>query len=340
MPDDELFDLARQQRLSDPEVLRTQTERMLNDPKAKQFTKNFAGQWLDLRDIDFTEPDANLFPEFDELLRLSMVRETELFFAHILERDLSLMNFIDADFTFLNERLARHYGISGVMGQEFQKVALPPEDVRGGLLTQASLLKVTANGTNTSPVVRGAWVLENILGQATSPPPDNIAAVEPDIRGTTTLREKLAAHRDIESCQHCHDRIDPPGFALENFDPIGGWRETYRTLGDGPRPEIKQAPFTYQWVRYRLGAPVDASGTTPDGFRFQDIRQFRNWLSQQDHQIATSLTTKLLVYATGRTMGFSDRDEIDRIVQQNRKHDLGFRSLVHEIVQSPIFQSP
>jgi hypothetical protein len=313
---------------------------MLDDPQAEQFTKNFAGQWLDLREIDFTEPDANLFPEFDELLRLSMVRETELFFAHILDNNLSLMNFVDSEFTFLNERLAKHYGIPGVEGQEFRKVALPPGHERGGVLTHASLLKVTANGTNTSPVIRGAWVLENILGEPSPPPPDNIPAVEPDIRGATTLREQLAAHRNVEMCQNCHDRIDPPGFALENFDPIGGWRETYRTLGEGPRPKLKQAPFTYAWVRYRLGAPVDATGETPDGFAFHDIRQFRDWLSRQDQQVAKALTSKLLVYATGRTMGFSDRAEIEKIVQRAREQNLGFRSLIHEVVRSSIFQSP
>ena len=197
---------------------------MLKSPKSSAFTKNFTGQWLDLRDIDFTEPDANLYPEFDELLRISMVKETELFFEEILEKNLSLVNFVDSDFTFLNGRLASHYGIDGVEGQAFRKVNLPPDSSRGGLLTQASVLKVTANGTYTSPVLRGAWILENILGQPTSPPPDNVGSIEPDIRGATTIRQQLAKHRDIESCAACHRKIDPPGFALECFDPIGGFR--------------------------------------------------------------------------------------------------------------------
>ncbi|MBC8347377.1 MAG: DUF1592 domain-containing protein, partial [Verrucomicrobia bacterium] len=182
-PDRELLKLAGTGALSDPSVIKIQIERMLGDPKAKAFTKNFTGQWLDLRHINFTEPDANLYPEFDELLRLSMVSETELFFQEILDKDLSLLNFIESGFTYLNGRLASHYGIEGVVGQKFRRVKLPPDSMRGGLLTQASILKVTANGTYTSPVLRGVWVLENILGTPTSPPPDNVGSVEPDTRG-------------------------------------------------------------------------------------------------------------------------------------------------------------
>lgn len=340
MPDEQLMALAAEGKLKQPNELREQVERMLADPKAEAFTKNFTGQWLDLRDIDFTEPDMKLFPEFDELLKISMVEETERFFQAILDENLSLMNFIDSDFTFLNERLARHYGIPGVKGQEFRKVKLPPESVRGGVLTQGSVLKVTANGTNTSPVLRGNWVLENILCRPTSPPPDGVGSVEPDIRGAKTLREQLARHRSVSSCAMCHDRIDPPGFALENFDPIGGWRENYRTIGDGERPDIKQAPFTNAWVRYRIGLPVDATGQTEDGKKFEDIRAFKKLLARDQDQITRGLTQKLLTYAIGRRVGFSDRPHVEAIVRKVRGQDYGFRSLVHEVVQSELFQRP
>lgn len=340
MPDDQLLALAAQGQLRDGEVLRRQVERMLNDPRAAAFTKNFTGQWLDLRDIEFTVPDANLYPEFDELLLISMVRETELFFEEVLRHDLSLMNFVDSDFTFLNERLAKHYGIDGVEGQRMRRVELADESVRGGVLTQASVLKVTANGTNTSPVLRGVWVLENILGQPAPPPPPGVAAIEPDIRGARTLREQLEKHRNVASCAMCHDKIDPPGFALENFDPIGGWREHYRTVGEGQRPDIKQSPFTFAWIRYRIGLPVDAAGTTPDGERFEDIRQFKQLLGREQDAIARGLTEKMFTYAIGRPIGFSDRPAIENTVNHLRANDYGFRTLVHAVVQSEMFRQP
>ena len=200
MPDDELFTLAEQQKLGRPDVLRQQVERLLASPKAAAFTENFVGQWLALREIDATEPSHILYPEFDHLLKVSMIRETELFFDEVLKNDLSLTNFVASDFTMLNGRLARHYGIPGVDGWEFQKTTLPPGSHRGGVLTMASVLKVTANGTTTSPVLRGAWVLDRILGTPPPPPPDNVPAIDPDIRGARTIREQLAKHRSIESC--------------------------------------------------------------------------------------------------------------------------------------------
>jgi len=341
MPDEELIALANQGLLQRPKVLREQIERMLKSPKASALTKNFAGQWLDLRDINFTEPDANLYPEFDELLRISMVQETELFFEEILENNLSLVNFVDSEFTFLNGRLASHYGIAGVEGQKFRKVTLPADSLRGGLLTHASILKVTANGTYTSPVLRGAWILENILGQPTSPPPDNVGSIEPDIRGATTIREQLARHRDIESCAACHRKIDPPGFALECFDPIGGFRDDYRTMAQtGKRTGLQQAPFTYAWVKYRIGQPVDASSQMPDGQPIQSVRDFRKILAAKPDQLTRNLTEKLLTYALGRKIGFSDRPAVAEIVRQTRQQNYGFRSLVHAIVLSPGFQKP
>lgn len=340
MPDEELLGLAASGNLRDPAVLRQQVERLLSDPKADSFTKNFTGQWLDLREIDFTEPDANLYPEFDELLKISAVEETKRFFQEVLQRDLSVMNFIDSDFTFLNERLAKHYGIDGVTGQDFRRVTLPPDSPRGGVLTQASILKVTANGTNTSPVLRGVWVMENILGQPPQSPPDNVPAVEPDIRGATTLRQQLAKHRSLESCAVCHNRIDPPGFALENFDPIGGWREFYRTMGEGKRPERRQSPFTYAWIRYRIGLPVDATGATAHGESFNDIREFKQLLSGDKPRVARGLTEKLLTYAVGRRIGFSDRSAVERIVANSAATDFGLRTLIHEVVQSEVFRRP
>ena len=340
MPDQELRSLAHQEKLTEPQVLREQVDRLLADPKSQAFTTNFVGQWLDLRDIDFTSPDVTLYPEFDELLKVSMVEETHRCFQEILNRDLSLMNFVDSDFTFLNERLARHYGITGIHGQVFRRVALPAEGVRGGVLTQASVLKVTANGTTTSPVVRGAWVLDNILGRTVPPPPSNVPAVEPDIRGATTLREQLASHRNDDSCSVCHRQIDPAGFALENFDVIGGWRDNYRTLGEGRRPEFSQHPITFAWVRYRIGLPVDATGETANGESFRDIREFKKLLLNDQRQIAVGLTKKLVTYALGRRLGFSDRPRINRIVDNIAKDNYGFRSLVHEIVQSEMFLRP
>jgi hypothetical protein len=340
MPDDELLKLASAGKLGQPAILREQTERLLSDPKSKAFTENFTGQWLDLREIDFTEPDMNLYPEFDELLRVSMIEETHRFFEEIVKQDDSLLNFVDSDFTFLNERLARHYGIPGVKGQAFRKVKLPEDSPRGGVLTQASVLKVTANGTNTSPVLRGAWVMENIQGRPVPPPPANVSAVEPDIRGATTLREQLARHRNVASCAVCHDKFDPAGFALENFDVIGGWRDNYRTLGEGQRPGFSQHPITFEWIRYRIGLPVDATGQTVQGKSFQDIREFKKLLLADPSAVATGLTEKLATYALGRAMGFSDRPAIEQVVQNIARKDHGFRTLIHEIVQSETFRRP
>ncbi|PAY15891.1 hypothetical protein CKO51_29420 [Rhodopirellula sp. SM50] len=341
MPDDELMKLADDGSLRRGDVLAQQVERLLASPKASAFTKNFTGQWLDLREINFTEPDANLHPEFDELLRISMVQETERFFDEILSNDLSLVNFVDSPFSFLNGRLASHYGIEGVDGQTFRKVQLPPDSPRGGLLTQASVLKVTANGTYTSPVLRGAWILENILGQPTPPPPDNVGSIEPDIRGATTIGEQLAKHRDVESCAACHRQIDPPGFALECFDPIGGYRDAYRTMSpDARRPNLKQAPFTYAWVRYRIGLPVDATAQMPDGQTIESVDDFKRILSADPDQLARNLASKLMTYAMGRKIGFADRRSVEDIVGQARRQNYGFRSLIHAIVQHPTFQKP
>lgn len=331
MPDEALLKLADAGRLRDPAVLREQVERMLGDRRAAALTDNFLGQWLDLRQIEETTPDAKLYPEFDKLLELSMVRETQRFFEELLTHDLSVLNFIDSDFSMLNERLAKHYGIEGVKGYEqFRRVKLPPGAHRGGVLTQAAVLKVTADGTRTSPVLRGVWVLENILG-APTPPPDAVPGIDPDIRGATTIREQLARHSTHLSCAVCHVKIDPPGFALESFDPIGGWRTHYRSLGEGATVEIdgRRAP-------YRKGPAVDPSGRF-DGRPFDDIDAFKKRLLDEPDQIARCVAGKLLIYATGRGLDLTDGVEIDRIVQRARAKNYGLRTLIHSIVQSDAF---
>jgi mono/diheme cytochrome c family protein len=334
MPDEPLLALAADGKLSQPDILRDQVERMLADPKSRAFTENFVGQWLKLRDIDFTEPDPRLYPEYDELLRTSMVDETHLFFGELLREDLSIANFIASDFSFLNERLARHYGIEGLTGTKMQKVPLPPESHRGGVLTMASVLKVTANGTNTSPVVRGAWVLDRILGTPPTPPPDGVPAIEPDIRGATTIREQLAKHRQIASCATCHTKIDPPGFALESFDVIGGWRDNYRSVGRGEEIKIDGRSMPY----YR-GPTVDPSDVLPDGRAFADVDEFKQLLLADKDQIARALTVQLVTYATGHAPDSADAPQVEGIVERVREHDYGFRSLVHEIVQSELFRT-
>ncbi len=334
MPDDELLGLAEQGKLAQPDTLRAQVERLLKDPKAAAFTENFVGQWLGLRDIDFTEPSHILYPEFDDMLKVSMVRETELFFAEILNHDLSLTNFVASDFTLLNGRLAKHYGIPGVDGWEFRKVALPAESHRGGVLTMASVLKVTANGTTTSPVVRGAWVMDRILGTPPPRPPADVPAIEPDIRGATTIREQLAKHRQVASCATCHAKIDPPGFALESFDVIGGWRENYRVTGNGQVVVVDG-----RRMAYHMGPKVDPADVLADGRRFQNMDELKQLLLQDKDQLARSLTEKLLTYATGAAPAAGDQPEIEAIVRKLRDKDYGLRTLVHEIVQSKPFQS-
>ncbi|MDB4423397.1 DUF1588 domain-containing protein, partial [Rhodopirellula sp.] len=208
----------------------------------------------------------------------------------------------------------------------------------GGVMTQGSVLKITANGTHTSPVLRGTWVLENLLGVSPAVPPPNIPAVEPDARGALTLRQQLEKHRDQPSCAVCHDKIDPPGFALENFNAIGGWRDNYRTTGDGERPALRRAPFTFNYVRYKIGHSVDASGETADRTSFQDVRGFKKWIMNEKNAIATGLTRKLLTYGVGRRLGFADRAQLNQIVELAKQKGYGFRDLIHLVVQSSLFQ--
>jgi hypothetical protein len=334
MPDDELLALAEKDELHEPDTLHAQVERLLKDPKAVAFTANFVGQWLGLRKIDDTTPDPTLYPEYDDILKVAMVKEAILFFDEVLKNDLSLTNFVASDFTMLNGRLARHYGIPGVAGQEFKKVVLPKDSHRGGVLTMAGVMKVTANGTTTSPVLRGAWVLDRILGTPPPKPTVDVEAVEPDIRGATTIRQQLVKHRERAECAGCHARIDPPGFALESFDVIGGWRDYYRSVGKG-EPVVVNG----RTMRYKKGPAVDAADVLPDGRRFKTIDEYKQLLLADKDQLARALAGKLLTYATGSAPTTADRPEVESIVGKVRTQGYGFRWLVHEVVQSKLFQS-
>lgn len=331
MPDDELLGLAEKKQLGEPKTLRAQVERMLKDKKSAQFTENFVSQWLNLREIDATSP-SGLYPEYDEMLKESMLKETYLFFEEVLKNDLGTANFIDSDFAMLNGRMAKHYGIPGVEGWSFKKTPLPKDCHRGGVLTMASVLKVTANGTYTSPILRGAFVLDRLLGTPSPQPPDGVPAIEPDIRGATTIRQQLAKHRQSATCASCHAKIDPPGFALESFDVIGGYREYYRNSGNG-----KTVIIDGKRMNYLHGLAVDAADVLPDGRKFQNIDEYKKLLLADREQVTRNLASRLVTYATGAAVQPGDHAAVEAIVQRVHPND-GLRTLVHEIVQSDLFR--
>ena len=341
MPDAELFELAREDRLREPDVLYGQVERMLADPKSERFVVDFTDQWLDLSEIDATTPDGKLYPEYRVNLRDAMRAETPRFFRELLEQDLPASNIVDSDFAVLNQRLAEHYGVPGVVGAEMRRVELPDDCRRGGFITQASILKVTANGTTTSPVTRGAWVMRRIIGRPPDPPPSGVPAIEPDVTGTTTVREMLEAHRANESCAACHARIDPPGFALEHFDVIGGWQTRYRTLNEDGDPVDKSDTYSGRRVAYKWGPPVDASGFLPDGRPFDNFDDFQRLLLRDRRAIARNLVAQLVTYATGAPIEFADRAAVEAVLDRAKVEDAdyGTRKLLHGIVQSPLFQT-
>lgn len=339
IPDESLSALAQQGTLRDPETLRTEVDRLLDKREAQRFVKDFLNAWLKLDEINDTDPDRELYPEYagDWWLVNSMIAESRLYFADLIAGNGPARNVIDADYTFVDERLARHYGIPGVVGPTFERVSLPERSPYGGILTQASVLKVTANGTVTSPVLRGVYVMEKLLGDHPSPPPPSVPAVEPDIRGAATIRELLAKHREDASCASCHQKIDPPGFALESFDVMGRWRDNYRSLGEGSERIEGVGRSGNEFVHF-IGTDVDASGVTPQGDPFDDILQFKALLLEDEEVIARNVTEQLLVYATGAPVGFADRDEVAAILEQTEESEYGVRSIIHAIVQSPLFR--
>lgn len=342
-PDAELLTLARERKLRDPAVLRAQTERLLSDGRVRHFTDAFADYWLDLRKLDATSPDAELYADYylDDLLTESALHETHAFIAELVRGDLPARNIVHSDFTFLNERLAKHYGLPPVEGVALRKVTLPKDSPRGGLMTQASVLKVTANGTTTSPVLRGAWIMERILGLPPPPPPPSVPAVEPDTRGAKTIREQLAKHREVESCNSCHVLIDPTGFALEQFDILGGQREQYRAIDhdakDKPKPQLGYGKNGQPFV-FHLAQPVDPSGELWDGRKFRDVRELKQLLLTDERLIARNVLRQLLTYATGAAERFGDRARVEAILDRAVKQQYGVRTLIHDLVQSTLFQ--
>ncbi len=338
-PDANLRELAQQGALRKPAVLRAQMDRLLGDAKSQRFVNAFLDYWLDLRKVNITSPDELLYSDYylDDYLVESSAAETRQFFAELVRGDLPARNVIASDFVMINERLAAHYGLPGVQGSQIRRVALPPDGVRGGLLTQASVLKVTANGTTTSPVVRGAWMMERILGKPVPPPPAGVSAVEPDVRGATTMRQLLEKHRTNQSCNVCHAKIDPAGFALENFDVFGGWRDKYRALAEGEKaPGIGK---NGQRFAFRYIQPVDASGTLPDGQRFQDVRELKRLLLKDERQIARNLTTQLIVFATGAPVQFSDRPKVEALLDRAASKGYGVKSLMQLLIESELFRN-
>jgi hypothetical protein len=335
-PDDELLALAKQNKLHDAETLRQQTERLLNDPRSRRFHEHFLDYWLRLKDITLTEPDEKLYPEFTQLLLESMVKETRGYFAEMLRRDLSARHVVASDFSMLNLPLAKLYGVPGAAGYELAAVKLPGASHRGGFITQASVLKVTANGTTTSPVTRGTWLLTHILGTPPPPPPPSIPAIEPDLSGVTTVRAQLNKHREMESCASCHKLIDPPGFAFENFDVMGGWRERYRAIDKG-EPAIGSKDG--QLLEYKIALPVEAASETKDGAKFTNIDDFRALLLKDEDVIARNLVRQLVSYATGADVGFADDAKLDEMMSRLKSGGYGVRSMVHEVVQSSLFRN-
>jgi hypothetical protein len=354
-PDEELLRLAAEGELSKPEIRKKQVRRLLADNRSTRFIEHFLDEWIELKKIDFTTPDPALYPEYDAWLHDSMLAETRGDFRRMLERDIGVRGLIQGETALVNQRLAELYGLQGVTGSAFREVKLPAGSPRGGLLAQASVLKVTANGTATSPVQRGVWVMERILGIPRQPPPPNIPAIEPDATGAVTIRQMIEKHRADAACASCHAKMDPPGLALENFDAIGGWRDHYRLAGkpkkirvgkgadanmvEEPTIEIVSASASFRnRVKMRLGSAVDASGELVDGNAFKDINELRALLLQDEDALARNVVLQFLTYATGRAPQFGDRDEVEAIVSKTRPSNHGLRTIIEHIVASPLFE--
>jgi len=316
IPDEELLSLASENRLSDPQVMRDQVQRMFADPRSEAFIKNFTGQWLNVRGMAASEPVVELFPDFDSTLRDAFRQEIELFFTSIIEQDRSVVDMLDADFTFVNERLAKHYGIPDVYGEQFRMVELDDDlDMRRGLLGKGALLTITSEAARTSPVKRGKWFLETFFGVS---PPDPPPGVETDLtpkpgEAPKTLRQRMEAHRTNPTCASCHTIFEPLGLALENFDPVGKWR-----LLDS-------------------GNEIDPTGFAPDGTYLEGVESLRDLLSNYSGQFATVVTEKLLTYALGRGVEFEDMPMLRQIIEQAEQDEYRFSSLVMGVIQSPAF---
>jgi hypothetical protein len=315
MPDEELFTLARQGTLRSGDNLVLQVKRMLNDAKANALVENFAGQWLQLRNLKTAAPDKRRYPDFDEALRAAMREETEMFFAAVMREDKSVLDFLDGPYTYVNERLARHYGIADIEGSEFRRVALDGNQ-RGGVLSQASVLTVTSNPTRTSPVKRGKWVLENILGTPPPPPPAEVPPLEEEAGAVASgsLRERMEQHRAKAECAICHNRMDPLGFGLENYDGIGRWR-------------TEDEKFA-----------IDPSGVLPGGQSFLGPRDLKAVLKSRQDEFARCLAEKMLTYGLGRGVEYSDKCTVEDIAKAMREGDYKFSSMIVAIVRSDPFQ--
>lgn len=315
IPDPELLSVAERGRLSKPEVLKRQVARMLADPKSKALTQNFAGQWLYLRRLEYQKPDRRVFPDFDERLRSAMQTETEMFFDGIVRENRSVLDFLDADYSYLNERLAVHYGIGGVHGASFRKVKLDPALHRGGLLGQGSVLTVTSYNNRTSVVLRGKWILENILAAPPPPPPPNIPTLNESQNGKSlTVRQQMEMHRANPVCASCHTKMDPLGFSLENYDAIGAWRTGY------------------------AGQAVDASAVLPDGTKFEGPRGLQGILLARKDQFVEAFTERLLTYALGRGLDAHDMPTVRAVRAAAAKDDYRINSIIMGIVQSVPFE--
>jgi len=317
VPDEELLDLAIRNRLRDRAALERQVKRMLVDPRSDALVTNFAGQWLFLRNLATATPDARAFPEFDDNLRQSFRRETELLVQSIVAEDRSVLDLLGASYTFINERLAYHYGIPGVYGSRFRRVELEPGSVRTGLLGHGSILTISSYANRTSPVLRGKWVLENILGAPPPPPPPNVPSLkENNTEGKApSMRERMAQHRANPACASCHQLMDPIGLSMENFDAIGRWR-----------------------TRSEAGTPVDASGGLPDGSTFDGVTGLRQALLARPELFVSTITEKLLTYALGRGLEPYDAPAVRAITRGSRANAYRFTSLVLGIVESTPFQ--
>lgn len=336
-PDTTLKSHATHGRLGDSHVLQAETDRLIECETFEKFIDNFTDYWLSLKDIRRDEPDARLYPEyrFDDYLIESMEAETRAFFGMIVRDNLPITVLIDANFALVNDRLAKHYELRPVTGSYLRRVELPESSSHGGLLTQAAIMKVTANGSTTSPVIRGAWIMDRIMGNPPPPPPEKVPAVEPDIRGATTIREQLAKHAKEQSCASCHARFDPVGFALENFDIMGAWRGRYRSLKSGVKVTgIDRAGHNYS---YHVAGAIDASGQLLDGSTFQNIDELKAILVSQPRQLARNMLHQFSIYATGTPVRFSDRPVLEEILDRCQDDGYRTRDLLHQFVQSRIF---